>query len=253
MTITRYKLGRLAARFPVELSALSAYAPDLPAPDEVYDGPADGGFPYGMLGNDSKGDCTVAGFVHGAEAVDLLEGQSQTVVEAEAPSADEVVSAYLTMTNGVDSGLVIADVLQTAYATGIAGIKVAAYAPARGPLAELLSVAQTFGVTKLGIMLPAVAQEQFQAGDPWDLTGTSADADIEGGHDVELVAFDQGTETVDVLTWGRRQPVTFRWLARYLDEAWAVLYSTVQQTGALEGIAWSQLDADLRSLPGSVG
>jgi hypothetical protein len=60
------------------------------------------------------------------------------------------------------------------------------------------------------------------------------------------VAFDQGKETADVLTWGKRQTVTARWLERYLDEKWALIYDLVKTKGALDGFSFAQLEADLK-------
>ena len=235
-----FKLGRLDARFPVMLSALAVYG-TLPAAQEVWTGPPDGGFAYGLLGNDRYGNCEFAGYVHGAEAVSLLDGTTMAD-----PSDQAVVTSYLTFTHGQDTGAVTADVLRLAQTQGICGIKVDAYVPGRGPLSELWQIIETFGTACLGVMLPAVAQEQFGAGEPWDLTGTSADDQIEGGHCVYGVAFDQGKETADVLTWGKRQTVTARWLERYLDEKWALIYDLVKTKGALDGFSFAQLEADLK-------
>lgn len=241
------RYGRLAARYPVELSALH-HLVDLPTAPAAWTGPVDAAFDYGMLGNDSYGDCTFAGFVHLVQAVCLLLG-----VAPPAPGDPAVIHAYLVFTHGQDSGCVMSDVLVAAYRTGLVGQKVAGFAPSRGPLGELWQVLTAFGTGYLGVMVPAPAQGQFQADEPWDLTGTSDDDQIEGGHCVVAVSFDQNTETADVLTWGRRQVVTFRWLDRYLDEKWAVIPHQVQDAGALDSVNWDRLHAELDSLPGAVG
>lgn len=243
----RYKLGRLAAQFPVALSALHTLI-SLPAAGAKWTGPNDSSFDYGLLGNDRYGDCTFAGFVHLVQAICLLLG-----VTPPQPADARVVQAYLLFTHGQDSGAVIANVLQALYATGILDIKLAGYAPGRQGLDELWSIIQTFGAGYLGVMVPAVAQDQFAAGEPWDLTGTSADNEIEGGHCVVGVAFDQDAEQAQVITWGKRQPVTFRWLDKYLDEQWAVIPQQVRTAGQLDGMNWAQLDAELESLTGAVG
>jgi len=235
----RLKLGRRDAVFPVKLSALAVYG-TLPKASEVWTGPPDGGFAYGMLGNDQYGDCEWAGYVHGADVVSLLDG-----ISLAQPTAQDVVGAYLTATHGQDTGGVTANVLRIAHRVGICKIKLDAYAPGRGPLSELWQIIETFGTACLGVMLPAVAQQQFSAGEPWDLTGTSADNDIEGGHCVYGVAFDQGAEMAQVLTWGQRQKVTFRWLERYLDEKWAPIYSMEKAKGLVD-LDFDQLVSDLK-------
>lgn len=236
------QLGRLAARLPVALSPLHRLV-TLPAASVKFDGPNDVGFPYGMLGNDRYGDCTFAGFVHIVQAICLRLG-----VVAPSPAEADVIQAYLLFTHGQDGGAVEADVLQALYSTGILGIRLAGYALGNQGLDELWSIVETFGASYLGIMVPAPAQGQFQAGEPWDLTGTSADRQIEGGHCVDAIAFDQDAQIATVLTWGQKQRVTFRWLDAYLDEKWAVIPQQIKDAGTLDGFDWATLDADLAAV-----
>ena len=240
------KLGRLSARFPVTLTPLHRLV-SLPTAPAKWTGPNDAGFDYGMLGNDEVGDCTFAGFVHLVQAICLLLG-----VTPPQPTDQAVVQAYFLFTHGQDTGAVEADVLHALYATGILGIKLAGYAMGTQTLDELWQIVATFGAGYLGVMIPAPAQGQFQAGEPWDLTGTSADNQIEGGHCVDGIAFDQDAEMATVLTWGQRQLVTFRWLDAYLDEKWAVIPQQVRDIGSLDGFDWATLDADLAALGGQV-
>lgn len=236
------KLGRLAAKFPVALSPLHRLV-SLPTASKVWTGPPDAAFDYGMLGNDRYGDCTFAGFVHLVQTICLLLG-----VTPPTPTDADVIKAYLIFTHGQDSGCVEADVLHALYATGILGIDLAGYARGNQGLDELWQITQTFGAGYLGVMVPAPAQGQFQAGEPWDLTGTSADKQIEGGHCVVSIAFDQDAEVATVLTWGQHQQVTFRWLDAYLDEQWAVIPQQVKTSGILDGMDWATLDADLAAV-----
>jgi hypothetical protein len=241
------KLGRTAAKFPVMLSALHTFV-TLPKAQATWAGPNDAAFDYGMLGNDRYGCCTFAGFVHLVQAICLLLG-----VTPPNPGDAAVVQAYLLFTHGQDTGANEADVLQALYATGILGIDLVGYAPGRGGLDELWSITEQFGAAYLGHMMPQPAQGQFQANEPWDLTGTSADNAIEGGHCTVGLAFDQNAEMAEVITWGKRQKVTFRWLDRYLDEKWAPIPKQVKDAGKLDGFNWAQLDAELHSLSGAVG
>jgi hypothetical protein len=170
-----------------------------------------------MLGNDQYGDCTIAGAAHlrMANAVELSE-------ELPAISDALAVNTYFDLSDGQDSGLVEADVLQTWKVRGLFFSQAAGYAPVdHRNFDELRSVVSAFGGAYLGIAVPAPAQQQFAAGEPWDLTGTPADRQIEGGHCVPAVGYDD--EYLYVVTWAKLQKVTWAWLSAYLEEAWAVV------------------------------
>jgi hypothetical protein len=191
-----------------------------------------------MLGNDEYGDCTIAGVVHLRMADAAEQSQSETW-----PSADEVVRTYFTLSGGQDAGLNEADVLHTWYRAGLFGDKISGYAPVNHrSFDELRSVVAAFGGSYLGITVPAPAQEQFANGQPWDLTGTSEDRDIEGGHCVPAVGYD--SQYVYVVTWGQLQKATWRWVHANLEEAWAVLTSEDARVNL------SALQQDLRLLAG---
>lgn len=199
------------------------------------------GTPYDMLGNDEVGDCTLAGVVHLRQAVAAAHGETETL-----PSAAAVVAQYFRMTGGQDAGLPEADVLQTWQAAGLFGNKIDGYAPLdhRNP-DELRSVIYAFGAAYLGVVIPATAQQQFAAGEPWDLTGTSEDRQIMGGHCVPAIGYDP--DHLYVVTWGKTQQVTWRWASVYLEEAWSTLTSEI---AAANGVDLDALQADLATLEG---
>lgn len=246
------KYGKLAARSPLGLSPLHALV-TLPAARAVWGGPNDHAFDYRMLGNDRFGDCTFAGFVHAVQAICLL-----LHVHPPEPGTDQVTQAYFVFTHGVDSGCVEADVLHALYVTGILGIDLVGYVQSTKGLSEVLQVTQTFGAAYLGIQVPATMGQQFNDilanhGGVLDLTGTDADNNIVGGHCIDSIGFNQNTERVGILSWGHRVQVTFRWLERYMDEAWALIPRQVKTAGVLDGFNWAQLDADLKSIGPAIG
>lgn len=233
-----FKLGRLAAQKPVGLRHIVDYLTNpLPKAPAVFEPAAAPSAGWGMLGNDQYGDCTMAAVVHLREANNADEKGSETSW----PSDKDVVAEYLKLSGGQDTGLVEANVLQVWSTAGLWGDKIAGYAPVNHRNAdELRSVVATFGGSYLGVAVPAPAQTQFAEGKPWDLTGTSQDDDIEGGHAVPVIGYD--ADFAYVVTWGATQKVTWRWLARYLDEAWAVLTSEDARVNL------SALQADLKRL-----
>lgn len=73
----------------------------------------------------------------------------------------------------------------------------------------------------IGVLLPKAAQAQMQTGQPWSQTkGSDAKPGSWGGHYVYICGYNPlGPVCV---TWGRKQQMTWGWLAQYCDEAFAI-------------------------------
>ena len=231
------KLGRLAARRPVGLADLKVYLHNpLPDPPESVAAPqlAD----WGMLGNSTYGDCTICGAAHLEMATALDDHQPVPMF-----TDTEVESVYFDLTGGQDTGLVEADVLQAWHTTGLFGSaqdprRIAGYAPVdHRNQTELKSVVATFGGAYLGVAVPESAQEQFQAGQPWTVVPGSP---VVGGHCVPAVGYD--STYLYVVTWAKCWAVTWTWVDRYLEEAYAVI------TPADAVVNLAALQADLAQL-----
>ena len=235
------KLGKLAPRRPEGLHMLAYYqASPLPTAPESVATPnvAD----WGMLGNDKYGDCTFAGIVHAMMATAAAQQLTEVF-----PTTDEVVQAYLTYTNGQDAGAVEADLLAYWKNSGIFGHNIPAYAPTdHADFEELKSVIATFGLAYIGIQMPVAAQQQFVAGQPWALTNTPADSQIEGGHCIILVGYDK--DYVECITWGKVQKITWDWLRAYLEESWAIITPEIVEKGLYGDLRLPDLLTDLEKL-----
>lgn len=84
---------------------------------------------------------------------------------------------------------------------------------------QLREAAYLFESVGIGIEFPQSAMDQFNAGQTWSVVAGSP---IDGGHYVPIVGHPwPGYWTV--ITWGRRQVVTWNFLAKYCDEAWAYI------------------------------
>lgn len=229
------KAGLLGARHPRRPDALRdliAYASPLPAGPAEVDVPDVG--TWGMCLNDQLGDCTIAAAAHLQMSWAHEHGSSLVV-----PSDEEVRAAYYAMTGGRDSGLVEADVLAVWRTQGLLSDLLMGYAPVnRGDLATMRDALAVFSGLYVGVQMPGVAQEQFEAGEPWHLTGTSADRQIEGGHAVPLLGYD--AEGFACVTWGAVQHVTWDWWETYGTEAWALVPSD-----DCHDIDFEALEADL--------
>lgn len=249
------RLGRLPAKRPFGLGDLVEYVQGkLPAPPAfvhygglVHDGfPMDGNGPDPNVTNQGPdfqglGDCTIAAAAHCIQLWNVEAKESDPV-----PTANEVVSTYLDLTGGVDSGLAEADVLQVWHSTGLWNNKIKGYAPipANG-ITPLHQAAAFYGAVYLGVEIPQSAMDQFTEGVPWTVVPNSP---IEGGHAIPISGYDQ--HYVYVITWGRVQPVTYPWLAAYLEEAWCVLPEEFAQRGRgpIPTIDFASLQADLKAV-----
>jgi len=235
------KLGKLDPRRPAGLHQLAYYQGNpLPvAPDTVPVPTVDN---WGMLGNDTHGDCTFAGIVHARMAHAAVLGITETF-----PSDTDVVNTYLSYTGGADQGAVEADLLKFWQNNDLFGSKLTAFAPTdHADLDELRSVIASYGLAYIGVQLPVTFSDQFRNNQPWDLTGTPADNQIEGGHCIILVGYDK--DHVQCITWGKVQQITWRWLQSYMEESWALITPEIAGKGLYGDLRLDTLIADLKEL-----
>lgn len=209
----------------------------------------------GVLGNDHYGDCVQAGAAH---IVMLWYAERNAPVRF---TRDNVLLDYSVSTGfvpnkpetdvGTDMSLFASYWRHNGILDGDGRKhRLAAYLRLDvNGLTEINEAAYFFGAVGIGVQLPETAQDQFNAGVPWDYIRGSNNA---GGHFVPLVGFD-GTYYY-VVTWGRVHPVTPAFLRAYLDEALAYL-SDDQVAGGLsiDGFDMGQLQTDLDIISGQAG
>jgi hypothetical protein len=254
---TQMKLGKGAARKDARTLLLENYfTPDIPMPPDSAD-QSHGINPeqWEMLGNDKIGDCTVAAALHQELAWNGPMSKvspaclvSPTVDYYDVLEAYEVLSGYDSDTGANDNGAVVLDVLNYWRKTGIAGRKITAYA-AVGPqdAQRIRQAVSLFGGCYLGLQLPLIAAGQAlwssipgpeAAGHPSD-----ADPGSWGGHAVVAVGYTDSF--VQVVTWGAIKPMTWGFLSRYCDEAYAILSPDWRPPA---GIDQAKLLADLSAI-----
>jgi len=78
------------------------------------------------------------------------------------------------------------------------------------------------------------------------LTHTPADNQIEGGHCVILVGYDE--QYAQCITWGKVQQVTWEWLSSYMQESWALITPEIVEKGVYGDMRLDDLLADLEKL-----
>src|SRR6202167_6271132 len=241
------KFGRLPGHVPNGLYDLTWYVAGAlpkvpltvapPVPPVNLDGTA-----WGMFGNDTYGDCGVAGVQHGDMAVDVdLKDKLDPL------TADQIVQYYLTYTDGEDSGVVLADFLAYVKQTGWFGHKLAAYAPVSiSDFATLQFAINAYGYAYTGIEVTDLMMDAFQAGQPWTAE-TVQDGTVEGGHCIPLVGYD--SQNVYAVTWGGIQAIEYSAWHLMSSEAWACIWGEVP-SGGLDGhgVNLKALQADLANL-----
>lgn len=245
--------GRLPAQHARRHLKFSAYlAPDLPAPPPSADWlspvPADA---WGVLGNDTVGDCTCAGVAHKRIGDVYLnqKGRVLAVTTQETLALYSAITGYNPADPSTDQGAVCQDVLDYWRRNGFLGEKIIAFAKIDiSNETELKQAINLFGQVYAGFYFPDSAMAQFNAGQVWDVV---PGATIEGGHCVTLGAYDE--TGIECVTWGRVQKLTWAFFRRYFDEAWVIVSPDMidPATGKdVQGFDLYALGADFAKLTG---
>lgn len=211
-----------------------------------------------MYLNDEIGDCTVAAAGHMIEAWTAYgRGTAVKISDGDVLEAYRAVSGYVPGDPSTDTGAVMQDVLDFWRKTGIGGHRILAFAEVDiRRAAQVEAALYLFGHVYLGLVVPASAEDQFAAGQPWDLVRN--DGGILGGHAVNLGGWDAsmpGHVRLEVVTWGRRQQMTSAFWRQYVQEAWVVAdQEWVNATGGSPpGLDAAALNAQYTALTGQPG
>lgn len=244
-----YKLGKLAPKKDDRTLLLAKYFTDqLPAVPTSYDW-VDGAPPeWGMMGNDTVGDCTCASAGH------LLMLWTDAAGDLFTPTDEQILAAYSAITgytpgdSNTDTGAAELDVLNYWKKKGIAGHQIGAYAAIDKTNTDLVTKATyIFCGAYIGLALPQSAQDQ----DVWDTvaddgSGASA-AGSWGGHAVPVVAYDENGVTI--VTWGALKKMTWAFWNAYCEEAYVIISPDfLTQDVSPVGIDLASLQSDLAAV-----
>lgn len=226
------------------LAALLKAPPALPA---EYDfDVAHHGIPTPMFGNAEYGDCVIAGRAHQTLRFEKAEQNKLIAI-----SDNDVLHEYFGETGGTDSGLVVLDSLKEWRSKGRLAaerrytIKAFAQIDQARRSEVKRAVFMDIGVG-LGSTLPNAALTQFYAGKPWAVvSGKAGRPNPHNGHYVYVPGYTKSGPVC--VTWGRRQQMTWPFLIKYCDEAYAIIdaIDTPKKKRALDAV---KLDAYLRAL-----
>jgi hypothetical protein len=241
---SKMKLGRKAIKTDSRTLALGKYlTPSLPPPPPKADW-TKGITSWGMMLNDTLGDCTIAGAAHAVQVWTANNGAVQSLPDSTVENYYEQWDGYVPGNSSTDNGGVELDVLNDWKKNGFAGYALAAFADPKA--SDLMQVRQSialFGGVYIGLSLPLTAQTQ----DVWDVVpsgGAKAKPGSWGGHCVFVPAYDQKTFTC--ITWGQLKTMTVAFWEKYCDEAHTLLSPAwIAEKGSPGGFDMTQLQTDL--------
>ena len=207
-----------------------------------------------ILGNDAKGDCTIAAAYHCIAALEAAGGSSVDPLL----DAANAVALYLQLTGGQDDGLDEQTVLNWWQQSGLlagGAHKITAWAAVNGadPV-ECRAAIYLFGNLYFGVALPDAWINPFPSasGFLWNVAG---DPDPNNGHAFPAIgSYTAVGPTID--TWGMHGVITWDAVAKYASaagggELYVVLSSEtiVQATQKCpSGFDFTQLLADIQSI-----
>jgi hypothetical protein len=256
--MAQYRLGKLSKKVDSRTLALARYlTAAVPAPPESvdYSGAVQD---WGMLGNDTAGDCAWAGQAH-ADMLWTANAQKQQLLV----TTDQVLQAYETVTgynpgdiqpdgrNPTDKGTALLDALNYWRTAGIDQQTITAFVEVDPQNTDHIKQAlNLFGTLYVGVQLPNSVLPNPPSVPPWTVVpdGTpDNEPNPKNGHCVIYSAYD--ADRLTAVTWGQTLPVSWDFHAAYCDELYAMLSPSWFKDGTNpEGIDVAALTADLQQV-----
>lgn len=217
-----FKLGKAVAKKDKRNLKFATLLKAPPALPKSYDfDTTHPGIPTPVFANDTLGDCVIAGRAHQTLRFEDIEQGSVLMI-----TDKDVTREYFKETGGPDTGLVVLDSLNLwrtkGWKVGKKKYKIQAFAEVDYTDHDqvLQGIFGDVGIG-IGVQLPNDAKEQIQTGQPWDVTtGPGSAKGSWGGHYVYIPGYTPDGPVC--VTWGRKQQMTWAWLDKYCDEAYAI-------------------------------
>ena len=240
MRITIGKCGALPSRDDprtITYKSVMQALPQLRAPAPFFDS-RPWGIRWPLYGNDFYGNCTFAAIARIMYANAYRQKRSFDV------TAEDVIKAYLDLTDGKDEGAMPLDALTYMRNVGIKGHKIAAFArvDTKSEL-ERKSAIQTFGSLYVAAALPLRLDDDRDH--RWELTPIDQRTDRDkprsmGGHAFPEFGYQRGIEFA--VPWNEEVVIEDPWADLYMEERW-VFIDGQEEDEALLSVMYDQLAA----------
>jgi hypothetical protein len=240
---SRMKLGKKPRRYDPRTLRLARYlTPQLPPPPPAVTN-SQGIANWGMMLNDTLGNCTIAGVAHAIQVWTLAKGNEVTVPDPTVLQYYEQWDGYNPSDPSSDQGGVELDVLNDWRQQGFADHSLLAFAdPDPQDSLHVRQAIWLFGGLYIGLQLPISAQTQ----DVWGVdTSPNGQPGSWGGHCVFVPDYD--ADSLTCITWGQLKKMTWQFWGTYCDEAHALLSPDWQPAA---GFDMAALQADLSEVTG---
>jgi hypothetical protein len=192
--------------------------------------------PWNIYGNDVLSNCVPCDTAHTLMLRTACAGSIVVPTQIDVDALYSAVGGWVATNPSTDQGCDESDMETYLRTTGFLGhVATTTGNVDASNLDHIKWCVQLFGSCRLGLNLPGYAEHQFEIGQPWSVI-TMGDQSTEG-HDVPIVDFRDGL--LYCVTWGKLQPVTPEFFAKYCEEAHAELFPDWVQA---QGTAPSGLD-----------
>jgi hypothetical protein len=243
---TKVKLGIKGIKRDSRTLKASRYMQALPPAPPARDW-TKGIVDWGMMMNDTLGDCTIAGIGHAVQVWSANATASEiTVTDPTVESYYEKWDGYIPGDADTDNGGIELDVLKDWKQDTFDGHVLMAFASVNpSNLEEVRQAINLFGGLYIGVELPLSAQNQTV----WDAaTGEAGLAGSWGGHCIFVPKYTPTTLTC--ITWGALQDMTNAFWTTYVSEAYALISPVFieSNTDAPSGFGLVALQDDLAQI-----
>jgi|ERR1700722_3799357 len=205
---------------------------------------------YGVMLNDSLGDCTCAAVGHAIQIWTKYNFDYYTAPDGDILTAYKAVSGY----NGnedTDNGADMLTVASYWKNTGVSGHKILGYAEIK-TIQEIKAAVYLFGLANIGFDVPNYLEDLFDDNTQiWDVAKEGQDVSIAGGHDVIIIKFDDVKKLFWFVSWGEIYCMTYAFFTQYTTEAYANLspdWISKQHNSSPIGFDLASLQNDLSAI-----
>jgi hypothetical protein len=224
-----FKLGKAPAKRDkrnIRFAAVLKKLPPVPAQWDFDIDIAKNPIPVPVFANDWLGDCVIAGRAHMTLRLEYFEQGGKILPITDKIVIDEYKREGGSMSPG-QQGLIMLDSLNCWRKKGwtITRQKYSIHAFTelkRGDINEIKVAIRYLGGAYVGIALPDCWRDQIDRGQPWDIIpGPEGKPNPQNGHCVYICGYTSSGPVC--VTWGRKQSMTWNFLAACCDEAYAIV------------------------------